>query len=186
MLKRTKKLGVAAISILLLSLAATGMASIPAEADHTASGKSNRELTDSVRHVILMLPYYSVFDRLTYAIENNTVVLTGKVHRALLKSEAENAVRAIEEVAEVVNKIEILPLSRMDDSIRLRTYYAIFSNPGFERYAIQVHSPIRIIVQNGHITLDGIVSTQFDKTLAEMAARNVPMAFSVTNNLTVG
>lgn len=73
----------------------------------------------------------------------------------------------------------------MDDSIRLMAYRAIFSRPGFEKYAIQAVKPIRIIVKNGNITLDGEVATQLDKTTAEMAARSVPFAFSVTDNLKI-
>jgi len=94
-------------------------------------------------------------------------------------------VRGIKGVGKVVNDIEVLPLSRMDDSIRLAAYKAIFSKPGFEKYAIQGSSPIRIIVKNGHITLDGVVINKMDKTLAEMAVRSIPFTFSVINNLAV-
>ena len=133
-----------------------------------------------------MLPYYSVFDNLAFSVEGtDTVVLAGQVTRPTLKSDAAAAVRKIEGVGKVVNNIEVLPLSRMDDSIRLLAYRAIFSRPGFEKYRIQANSPIRIIVKNGDITLDGVVANQFDKTLAEMAAKGVPFAFKVTNNLTV-
>jgi hyperosmotically inducible protein len=144
-------------------------------------------LADKVRHEILMLPYYSVFDEIGFSIEgNNTVVLMGEVRRPTLKSDAGAVVRRIEGVEKVVNNIEVLPLSPMDNSIRWATYRAIFSRPGFEKYGIQAISPIRIIVKNGHITLDGFVATQGDKIMAEMAARGVPFAFSVTDNLKVG
>ncbi len=152
-----------------------------------ASKKQPRSLSEQVRHDLLMLPFYSVFDNLAYSIEGgNTVVLTGQVTKPILKSDAEGAVRRIEGVAKVVNNIEILPLSPIDDSIRLAAYRAIFSRPGFERYAVQAVSPIRIIVKNGSITLEGVVASQMDRTLAEMAARGVPLTFGVTNNLTIG
>jgi hyperosmotically inducible protein len=187
MLKRFKLLfsGMAGL-ILLLNMTGISLASVPAGTSQVTSPRQSDELTQRVRHALLMLPYYSVFDEVTFSIDGNTVILNGEVRRALLKVEAENAVGSTGGVAKVVNNIEVLPLSPMDDSIRLRTYYAIFSMPGFEKYAIQVNSPIRIIVKNGHITLGGVVLTPLDKTAAEIAARNVPFVFSVTNNLTVG
>jgi hyperosmotically inducible periplasmic protein len=144
-------------------------------------------LSDQVRHELVMLPFLGVFDNLGFSIENsNTVVLAGQVVRPNLKSDAEAAVRRIPGVSKVVNNIEVLPLSSFDDAIRWRTYRAIYSRPGFEKYADQAISPIRIIVKNGNITLDGIVGSQMDRTMAEMAAKSVPGAFSVTDNLTVG
>ena len=166
------------LSIFLLGLAGVGTASVPKN--------SPQSLSDRVRHQLVMLPYYSVFDELAFSVEGETVVLTGEVRKPTLKSDAEAVVRKIEGVEKVVNNIEVLPVSPMDDSIRLAAYRAIFAKPGFEKYADQPISPIRIIVKNGTITLDGVVGTQLDKTLAEMAARGVPYTFSVTNNLTVG
>jgi hyperosmotically inducible protein len=171
-----------ALTVLLLGLAEVSMATA-----RSASNQQFKGLADKVRHELVMLPFYGVFDNLSFSIEGaDTVVLTGQVTRPILKSESESAVRRVEGVAKVVNNIEVLPLSPMDDSIRLATYRAIFSRPGFEKYAIQAVSPIRIIVKHGNITLDGVVASQLDKTLAEMAARSVPLTFGVTNNLTVG
>jgi len=139
-----------------------------------------------VRHELVMLPFLGVFDDLSFTIDgSNDVVLTGEVVRPTLKSDAEAVVRRIQGVTKVVDNIEVLPLSSFDDAIRLRTYRAIFSRPGFEKYADQAVSPIRIIVKNGNIALEGIVGSQMDKTLAEMAARSVPGAFSVIDNLTI-
>ncbi len=173
-----KSLRGAVVSIFFLALAGVGSASVPKNAVSS--------LQDKVRHELVMLPYYGVFDVLSFSIEGDTVVLSGEVRTPVLKSDAENAVRRLAGVARVVNNIEVLPLSRMDDSIRLAAYRAIFSRPGFERYADQAVSPIRIIVKNGNITLDGVVGSQFDRNLAEMAARSVPNVFSVTDNLTIG
>lgn len=152
-----------------------------------ASTRQPRDLGDKVRHELVMLPFYGVFDNLSYRIEGtDTVVLAGQVTRPTLKSSAEAVVRKIEGVKDVVNDIEVLPLSPMDDSIRLATYRAIFFRPGFERYAVQAVSPIRIIVKNGNITLEGAVGNQVDKSVAAMAARSVPFVFSVTDNLKIG
>ena len=165
------------LSILLLGWAETSLASVP---------KGAVTMSDKVRHQLVMLPYYGVFDNLAFTIEDsNSIVLKGQVTRPVLKSDAEAVVRKIEGVGKVVNKIEVLPLSPFDDCIRRATYRAIFSRPGFEKYAIQAVSPIRIIVKNGNITLEGVVGSQFDKTMAEIAARSVPGAFEVTDNLTI-
>jgi hyperosmotically inducible protein len=186
MLNKIRKhlLGIA-VPILLLSLAASATA---LNSKGTTSRTSSQQLTDlqnKIRHSLLMLPYYGVFDTISFSVEGDTVILTGEVQRALLKSEAEWAVRNTAGVTHVANNIEILPLSPMDDSIRAKAYRAIYSQPDFEKYEIQSEKPIRIIVKNGNITLFGSVLTQLDKTMAEMAARGIPFVFSVTDNLTV-
>jgi hyperosmotically inducible periplasmic protein len=165
------------LAILLMGFAGISQASVP---------KQTGSLTDRVRHELLMLPWYGVFDELSFTIDgSNTVTLSGAVTRPILKSDAEAAVRGIQGVGRVINDIEILPLSPFDNSIRLATYKAIFSRPGFEKYAIQANSPIRIIVKNGDVTLEGNVANAMDKQLAAMAARLVPGVFSVTDNLSV-
>jgi len=174
------------LPIMLCSFTGFAVASTGNGPDPSGSAKQALGLADHVRHELLMLPYYGVFDELSFSIQGaDTVVLSGEVTRPILKSDAEAAVRGIKGVGKVVNDIEVLPLSRMDDSIRLAAYKAIFSKPGFEKYAIQGSSPIRIIVKNGHITLDGVVINKMDKTLAEMAVRSIPFTFSVINNLAV-
>ena len=182
---RKRMLGIV-LPTFLLGCAAISVASTHNARDPAGSNKGPLSLTDQVRHELVMLPYFGVFDHLGFAIQDsNTVVLTGQVVRPILKSDAEAAVRRIQGISKVVNNIEVLPLSPFDDAIRLRTYRAIFSRPGFEKYANQAVSPIRIIVKNGNITLEGVVGNQMDKTMAWMAARFVPGAFSVTDNLTV-
>jgi len=187
MLKKIQKIVFGmAVPILLLTSTQGGLASLPDGTASAYSGQQSTDLQGRVRHSILMLPYYGVFDRLDFSIEGNTVTLTGDVRRAALKDEAEWVVRKTAGVERVINNIEILPLSLMDDSLRLRAYRAIFSEPGFEKYRIQVAKPIRIIVRNGNITLYGMVATKLDKQVAMLAVRNVPFAFSVTDNLQVG
>jgi len=148
--------------------------------DHHAS------LAREVRHELVMLPYYGVFDNLEFSIQGvDTVVLSGQVTRPTLKKDAENVVGKLEAVGKVINKIEVLPLSPHDDSIRLATYRAIFSRPGLDRYAMQAVPPIHIVVKNVHITLVGVVANAGDKNLAGISASGVPGSFSVTNNLRV-
>ena len=138
-----------------------------------------------VRHELLMLPYLGVFDNIEYRVDGDTVTLLGDVTRPTLKSDAENVVKRIEGVQHVVNKIEVLPPSPMDDRLRLALYRAIYGFPALEKYALGVQKPIRIIVKNGHVTLEGVVDSEADKTLAGVRANSVPGIFSVTNNLQV-
>jgi len=149
-------------------------------------GAIQSRLAEKVRHELVMLPFYSVFDNLEFRIEEpDTVVLSGQVVRPTLKSGAENVVRRVEGVGKVINQIEVLPLSPYDNRLRLATYRAIFSWPGLDRYTLQAISPIHIIVKNGHITLVGIVASPMDRQIAGMAANGVPGAFSVVNELAV-
>ena len=149
------------------------------------SPKSEQRINKEVRHELLMLPYFGVFDNLAYKVEGSTVALMGQVVRPSLKSDAENAVKHIEGVDRVDNQIEVLPPSSMDDRIRLEEYRAIYGFPALEKYALGVQKPIRIIVKNGHVTLEGVVDNQTDKDMAGMRAKGVPGTFSVDNNLQV-
>ena len=175
------------LPIFLFGFAVIGMASENSATVPSMPNKPALSLADQVRHELLMLPYFGVFDNLDFTIENsNTVVLTGQVVRPILKSDAEGVVKRISGVSKVVNNIEVLPLSPFDNSIRWRTYRAIFSRPGFEKYADRAIPPLRIIVKNGNITLVGFVGSKIDKTVAEIAARSVSGVFSVTDDLKVG
>ncbi len=138
-----------------------------------------------VRHELLMLPYLGVFDNIEYRVDGETVTLLGDVTRPTLKSDAENVVKHIEGVQHVVNKIEVLPPSPMDDQLRLALFRAIYGFPALEKYALGVQKAIRIIVKSGHVTLEGVVDSEADKNLASVRANTVPGIFSVTNNLRV-
>src|SRR6266853_2367834 len=144
-----------------------------------------RDLRDAVRHELVMLPYYSVFDNFEYKVDNGAVTLYGEVTRPVLKSDAEHAVKHIEGVGQVVNEIKVLPLSPFDDRIRRATYRAIFGYGGLYRYAMGANPSIHIIVDNGHVTLEGVVSSQMDKNIAGIRANGVPGVFSVKNDLRV-
>jgi hyperosmotically inducible protein len=139
-----------------------------------------------VRHELVMLPYYGVFDNLAYRVDGSTVTLLGQVTRPTLKSDAEGAVKHIEGVTRVNNGIQVLPLSSMDDRTRMAEYRAIYGTPGLDRYAMQAVPPIHIIVANGNVTLEGVVDTQADKEQAGIRANTVTGVFHVANNLRVG
>lgn len=148
--------------------------------------RAEQRIIKEVRHELLLLPYYSVFDNLAYKVEGDQVTLLGQVVRPTLKSDAEAAVKSIEGVAHVNNQIEVLPPSPDDDRLRLVLFRTIYSAPPLQRYAIQNVPPIHIIVKNGHVTLEGVVASESDKNLAGLQANSVPGVFSVTNNLRVG
>jgi hyperosmotically inducible protein len=138
-----------------------------------------------VHHELVMLPHLDVFDNLTYRIDGGTVTLGGQVIRPNSRKDAERAVKQIAGVQKVVNKIEVLPVSRHDDHLRLSVYRAIYGSGPLKRYALPVIKPIRIIVKNGNVTLEGVVDNQADKNIANIRTRGVYGAFSVTNNLVV-
>jgi len=149
------------------------------------SAKSQDRIGREVRHEILMLPYFGVFDNIAYKVDGGTVALFGQVVNPVVKSDAENAVKRIEGVEKVDNQIEVLPPSPMDDRLRLELYRAIYGYPPLEKYALGVQKPIRIIVKNGHVTLEGVVDNEGDKNFATVRANGVPGIFSVQNNLQV-
>ena len=141
------------------------------------------ELNRQVRHELVTLPYYGVFDNLEYQINGSTVTLYGQVTRPSTRSDAARRVAKLSGVTRVVNNIEVLPLSSFDDQIRRATYRSIFNTAGLYRYALGANPSLHIIVNNGHVTLEGVVANEADRNLAYIAARQVPGAFSVTNNL---
>lgn len=145
-----------------------------------------RASMEKVRKELVTLPYYGVFDNLEYQVEGSTVTLYGQVVKPITRQDAERRVARIEGVEHVVNNIEVLPLSGLDDSIRARAYRTIFRTGGLYRYAMGANPSIHIVVRNGRITLEGVVSNQMDSQLANIAAQSVPGVFSVTNNLKVG
>jgi hyperosmotically inducible periplasmic protein len=143
------------------------------------------KLVKEVRHELVMLPYYGIFDDLAYRVDGGKVTLFGAVTRPTLKSDAENSVKRIEGVTAVDNQIEVLPLSPNDDQIRRAVYRAVFSKPGLERYQMGAVPPIHIIVKNGNVALVGVVSNEGDKNLAGISANGVSGVFKVENKLRV-
>ena len=143
-------------------------------------------IAQKVRHELLMLPYYGIFDDLAFRVDGGTVTLLGEVTRPTLKSDAENVVKRIEGVTNVINQIEVLPLSPMDNQIRMAEYRAIYGDPVLStRYGFQALPSIHIIVKNGHVRLEGVVANEADKNLVGIRANGVPNVFSVENDLQV-
>jgi hyperosmotically inducible protein len=158
----------------------------PGTAPQRDEAKYRERLIKEVRHELRLLPYYTVFDNLAFKVERDQVTLEGQVVRPTLKSDAEAAVKSIEGVASVVNNIEVLPPSPMDDQLRRAVYRAIYGDTALSRYGFQAVPSIHIIVKSGHITLEGVVDNETDKNLANLRASGVPNVFSVKNNLVVG
>lgn len=155
--------------------------------DAFVPGDANQSrIAKEVRHELVMLPYYGIFDDLAFKVDGSTVTLEGSVVRPTLKSDAENVTKKVEGVDKVVNNIKVLPLSSMDDRIRYAEYRAIYGDPAIStRYGYRALPSIHIIVNNGHVTLEGVVANQGDKNLINVRANGVSGVFSVTNNLRV-
>jgi hyperosmotically inducible protein len=147
--------------------------------------KGGQNLIKEVRHQLVLLPYYSVFDNLSYRIEGSKVILNGEVVRPSLKSDAEAAVKSVEGISSVQNDIEVLPPAPMDDQIRRAVFRAVYSEPTLSRYAASAVPSIHIIVKGGHVTLVGIADNDTDKNIAGLRANGVPNVFSVDNQLVV-
>ncbi len=141
------------------------------------------DLVKEVRHELVTLPYYGVFDNLSYRVDGSKVTLFGQVRDPVLKDQAGKAVKSIEGVSAVDNQIEVLPVSGMDDATRMAVYRAIYSKPTLQRYQLSAVPPIHIIVKNGNVTLEGVVANEMDKNVAGIAANGVSGVFKVINNL---
>ncbi|MGA9255786.1 MAG: BON domain-containing protein, partial [Candidatus Sulfotelmatobacter sp.] len=141
------------VVVTLLTLATLGFA----QDRDQPSARSQERITREVRHELLMLPYFGVFDYIAFRVDGSTVTLLGQVARPSLKSDAENAIKHIEGVEKVDNQIEMLPPSPMDDGLRIRLFHEIYGYPPLEKYALGVQKPIRIIVKSGRVTLEGVV-----------------------------
>src|SRR6266705_2361786 len=149
------------------------------------SDRMQARIVKEVRHELVMLPYYGVFDNLAYRVDGDTVTLLGQVTRPTLKSDAESVVKKIEGVEHVNNQIQVLPPSPNDDRIRLAVYRAIYGENGLFQYGLAAVPAIHIIVNGGRVALEGVVNNEGDKNLANLKANQVPGVFSVTNNLQV-
>ena len=167
--------------VAIIVIAAVAAIAAPAASNETGVGE--QQVEKKVRHELVTLPYYGVFDNLAYKIDGNTVTLYGQVVRPSTRSDAEHRVAKINGVERVINNIEVLPLSPFDDEVRVRTYRTIFRTGGLYRYALGANPSIHIVVKGGHVTLEGMVANEADARLANIAANSVPGVFSVTNNL---
>ncbi len=173
------------IALLVTMLMIATSAAVAAPKTSSEANASNHQVAGKVRHELVTLPFYGVFDNLAYKIDGSTVTLYGQVVRPTTRSDAARRVERIIGVTNVVNNIEVLPLSSFDDNLRLRTYRSVFNTSGLYRYAMGANPSLHIVVNNGHVSLEGVVANKMDSQLAYFAANSVPGVFSVTNNLRV-
>ncbi len=151
-----------------------------------ATTQGAEAVAKQVKHELNMLPYVNVFDYMTFAVDaNGNVTLAGQVTNPVVKRDAGNAIKRIEGVEHVNNQIQVLPLSFMDNGLRVRLYRTIYSYPALEKYGVGINKSIRIIVDNGHVTLMGVVNDEADRNIAGIRANGVPGIFSVDNQLRV-
>ena len=166
-------------------LGATLVAAQLGFADNHKNAAGRNRIENEVRRELVTLPYYSLFDNFTFRVDGEAVTLMGKVSRPTLKSDAGNAVKRIEGVEKVDNRIEELPLSPNDDRLRLALYHSIYGHSVLQTLAIRAVPPIHIIVENGNVTLEGVAANEMQKNIAGVQANAVSGVFSVTNNLRV-
>jgi hyperosmotically inducible protein len=176
----------AATLIAFLFLGVLNLSLSRAEAQSQGTQRMQDRVSKEVYHELVMLPQLTIFDNLAYKIDSpGRVTLLGQVRNAVLKDEAEKAVKKIEGVESVNNQIEILPPSPSDDRIRRQVARALFNDDTLFPYSMGSVPPIHIIVKSGHVSLDGVVNTQGDKDRAGLRANGVPGVFDVQNNLQV-
>ena len=170
--------------ILLAIISVLTVASSVQAADPLLGARTDH-IQKEVRHELVMLSNVGVFDNLAYKVNRCEVTLLGQVTRPTLKSDAENAIKSIEGVERVRSQIEVLPVSPFDNALRLRLYRAIYGYNQLQKYALGVTKPIRIVVKNGQVTLEGVVDTEVDRDIAGIQASGVADVLSVKNNLQV-
>jgi BON domain-containing protein len=146
---------------------------------------AHKSVSEQIRHEIAVLPYSGIYDWIeAELLTDGTVVLKGNVTRPSTKTDAENRIRGIETVTKVVNDIHVLPLSGYDDEVRIRVYRSLFNgNSPLLGYALGANPSIHIIVENGRVTLKGVVNNAMDRQLANLAANQVFGVLSVDNQL---
>lgn len=178
----TRQIAIRICGILIMAL---GSSTLHAQSNQSFSPKAQARITKEVRHKILMLPEFGVFDNIAFKVDGYDVVLLGQVTQPSLKSDAERVVKKIEGVERVDNRIEVLPASLNDDRLRREVFRAIYRFGPLQHYGVGSNRPIHIIVNRGHVTLEGVVDREADKNMAGMRANQVGGAFSVDNNLVV-
>lgn len=179
----TRKIRNAFLAGALLAVPMTTFAATATTAEMDA--RANSELAKKIRKELVTLPFYGVFDNFAFTVDGGTVTLLGQVSRPTLKSSAENVVKRLEGVTRVDNRIEVLPLSRFDDNIRIGVLRAVYGYPALDRYGLGAQPSIRIIVKNGEVTLEGVVDRETDRDIAFLRANGVFGVFKVNNNLRI-
>ena len=169
----------------VIVLAMLSLPSFATQRGSQPSPKFTARALKQIQHEILMLPYYGVFDAIGFKMEGYNVTLLGQVTHATLKSDAEHAIKGIEGIEKINNQIVILPPSPMDDRLRHQLFRAIYEYGPLQRYGVGSNRPIHIIVDRGHVTLEGVVDSPGDRNLVNIRANGVPGVFSVSNRLQV-
>jgi hyperosmotically inducible protein len=147
-----------------------------------AAGETELQLARAVSKQVLTYTQFSIFDAVRMEIDNGTVTLTGRVTMPFKKTDIEKRVAKVDGVSSVVNRIGVLPVSQFDDDLRFRIARAIYGNSTFWGYGAMANPPIHIVVENGHVTLDGVVNSETERMMARSLAIGFG-AFSVTNDL---
>ena len=174
------------LSQVLIAGALLLSAGVAGATTNSSAPQNDATLSNRVRHEIVMYPYYGIFDNINYRVVNSNVDLSGAVTQPWKKSDLGKSVQQLPGVASVTNELEVLPLSPMDDQLRLQIARAIYRDPSLSRYGIQAVPPIHVIVDNGHVTLEGVVNNDLEKQVAGMRASAAGLSFGpVTNNLRV-
>lgn len=173
------------LKLLIILMIVAGIPARAAEPRSAApvSARAQQRLQREVRSRLLRLPYYGVFDYLAFKVNGYNVTLEGSVTKPTLRRDAEAALKGIEGVERLTNRIEVLPLSPHDDRLRMGLYRAIYGHIVLNRYALHPNPPIRIIVKNGNVTLEGVVLNDGDRNIAFLQANGVAGVFSVRNHL---
>ena len=169
----------------LLTLAVLIFAVSGVNAQNFSNNGSARTVEQKIFKQINKLPYYGVFDQIAFSYNSGTVTLYGKVANAINRKSAERVIKDIDGVKNVVNNIEILPLGSFDNDIRRQTLRE-FASRGLYRYLWEPNPSVRIIVDRGHVALEGYVANRGDANLMNILANGIPGVFSVKNNLIVG
>jgi len=176
------------LRILGSSLVAAALLSLTATAADKANftPKTGDDLVKAVRHEILVYPHYTLWDDVSFRVDNGNVTLLGDVTQPYKKSDLQNIVKHVPGVETVTNQLNVLPLSSNDDRLRIQVARAIFRDPALNRYAMGAIPSIHIIVDNGQVKLTGAVATAMDKQIAGMRAAAAGLSFGpVDNQITV-
>lgn len=147
-----------------------------------AADREDLQIFQDVSRQVLRYPQFTVFDSISADVEDGVVTLTGKVTMPYKRDAIATRVARINGVRGVRNEISVLPVSPWDDELRLRIARAIYGNSTFWTYGAMANPPIHIVVENGRVTLEGVVNSNIDRMLARSIASTFG-AFSVTNNL---
>lgn len=179
---KSKVLGKVLASALFV---AAGIAAA-ASTSSNAGPVTDATLEQQIRHEILMYPRYSIWDDISFRVRNGQVELFGAVNQPFKKGDIARIVQRVPGVTSVNDQVRVLPLSNFDDRLRIQVARAVYGDPVLNRYALQAVGPIHIIVENGHVTLSGVVNSELEKNVAGLRANGAGMSFgAVTNSLRV-